>query len=74
VPVSAGLYYSPRYAVRFRGWFVNGEMLIENWAAEPENAKHWRKEPALACRGRELSRSDTKSLRLNGSTVMNLKD
>jgi hypothetical protein len=41
VPVPAGLYHSPRYAVRFRGWFINDEVLIENWAAEPENTEHW---------------------------------
>jgi hypothetical protein len=42
VPVPSGLYRSPQYAVRFRGWFVNDEVLIENWAAEPENTEHWR--------------------------------
>jgi hypothetical protein len=42
VPVPPGLYRSPRYAVRFRGWFVNDEVLIENWAAEPVNTEHWR--------------------------------
>jgi hypothetical protein len=39
--VPAGIYRSPRYAVRFRGWFVNDEVLIENWAAEPANTEHW---------------------------------
>jgi hypothetical protein len=34
---------------------------IENWAAEPENAKYRRKYPALACRRCELSRSDEKT-------------
>jgi hypothetical protein len=41
IPVPAGFYRSPRYAVRFRGWFVNDEALIENWAAEPANTEHW---------------------------------
>jgi hypothetical protein len=41
VPVPTGLYRSPQYAVRFRGWFVNDEALIENWAAEPANTEHW---------------------------------
>jgi hypothetical protein len=39
--VPLGIYPSPRYAVRFRGWFVNDEVLIENWAAGPENTEHW---------------------------------
>ncbi|MDR2051954.1 MAG: glycosyl hydrolase 115 family protein [Treponema sp.] len=41
VAVPTGLFRSPHYAVRFRGWFVNDEVLIENWAAEPENTEHW---------------------------------
>jgi hypothetical protein len=41
VPIPTGFCRSPRYAVRFRGWFVNDEVLIENWAAEPANAEHW---------------------------------
>jgi hypothetical protein len=53
VPVPPGLYHSPRYAVRFRGWFVNDEVLIENWAAEPVNTEHWRMvfEALLRCGG-----------------------
>jgi hypothetical protein len=41
IPVSPGLHRSPQYTVRFRGWFVNDEVLIDNWAAEPENTEHW---------------------------------
>jgi hypothetical protein len=52
-PVPAGLYRSPQYAVRFRGWFVNDEVLIENWAAGPENTEHWAMvfEALLRCGG-----------------------
>jgi hypothetical protein len=39
IPLST--WYSPIYAVRFRGWFVNDEVLIENWKPEPENTEHW---------------------------------
>jgi hypothetical protein len=41
VQILPGIHRSPRYAVRFRGWFVNDEVLIENWAAEPANTEHW---------------------------------
>jgi hypothetical protein len=41
VPIPVGLYHSPHYVVRFRGWFINDEVLIENWAAEPANTEHW---------------------------------
>ena len=41
VTIAAGLWHSPHYAVRFRGWFVNDEVLIDNWRSEPENAVHW---------------------------------
>jgi hypothetical protein len=41
ITIPLGVYYSPRYAVRFRGWFINDEVLIENWAAEPANTEHW---------------------------------
>ncbi|MDR1587620.1 MAG: glycosyl hydrolase 115 family protein [Treponema sp.] len=41
VPIPPGLYRSPHYAVRFRGWYVNDEVLIENWAGEPANTEHW---------------------------------
>jgi hypothetical protein len=53
VAIPLGVYRSPHYAVRFRGWFVNDEVLIENWAAEPANTEHWRMvfEALLRCGG-----------------------
>lgn len=53
IPVPPGLYRSPQYAVRFRGWYVNDEVLIENWDAEPANTEHWRMvfETILRCGG-----------------------
>jgi lysophospholipase L1-like esterase len=52
-PVPSGIYHSPHYAVRFRGWFVNDEVLIDNWDAGPENTEHWRMvfEALLRCGG-----------------------
>jgi hypothetical protein len=47
------VWHSPVYAVRFRGWFVNDEVLIENWKAEPGNTEHWAMvfEALLRCGG-----------------------
>jgi hypothetical protein len=41
IPVPPGVWRSPPYAVRFRGWFVNDEVLIDNWREEPEKTKIW---------------------------------
>jgi hypothetical protein len=41
VNVSLRTWHSPSYAVRYRGWFVNDEVLIENWQTEPGNREHW---------------------------------
>jgi hypothetical protein len=51
VAVPAGEYSSPEYAVKFRGWFVNDEVLIENWGGD--NEEHWRMvfEALLRCGG-----------------------
>lgn len=34
VTVSEGCYLSPRYRVRFRGWFINDEVLLDAWGQE----------------------------------------
>jgi hypothetical protein len=41
VNIPLGTRHSPRYAARYRGWFINDEVLIENWRREPENTEHW---------------------------------
>ncbi|GHV81823.1 hypothetical protein AGMMS49991_03810 [Spirochaetia bacterium] len=41
VHIPLGVLRSPPYTVRFRGWYVNDEVLIENWRADPENLEHW---------------------------------
>ena len=55
IPVPTGTHRSRRHAVRFRGWFINDEVLIEHWAgtAEPENTGHWAMvfEALLRCGG-----------------------
>jgi hypothetical protein len=51
IPLSA--WRSPPYVVRYRGWFVNDEVLLENWKAEPGNREHWAMvfEALLRCGG-----------------------
>ncbi|MDR1278509.1 MAG: glycosyl hydrolase 115 family protein [Treponema sp.] len=53
VRIPPAVWHSPVYAVRFRGWFVNDEVLIENWNAEPGNTEHWAMvfEALLRCGG-----------------------
>jgi hypothetical protein len=53
IDIPLGFWCSTPPAVRFRGWFVNDEVLIENWAAEPKNTEHWAMvfEALLRCGG-----------------------
>lgn len=53
VNIPLRVFRSPCYAVRFRGWFVNDEVLIENWRPETENTGHWNMifEALLRCGG-----------------------
>ena len=41
INIPVGVWRSPPHAVRFRGWFVNDEVLIQNWRGEPEHTEHW---------------------------------
>ncbi len=52
IPVPAGVYHSPEYAVRFRGWFINDEVLIDHWKTG-QDEEHWRMvfEALLRCGG-----------------------
>jgi hypothetical protein len=53
IPVAPGVRRSSPWGIRFRGWFVNDEVLIENWQKEPENLVHWAMvfEALLRCGG-----------------------
>jgi hypothetical protein len=53
VNIPLSVWHSPVYAVRFRGWFVNDEVLIENWKGEHGNTEHWAMvfEALLRCGG-----------------------
>ena len=50
--IPEGIWHSPEYAVRFRGWFVNDEVLIDNWD-DNQSEEHWRLvfEAILRCGG-----------------------
>lgn len=51
--IPPGTYRSPEYRVRWRGWFVNDEVLIDRWREEPDNRESWRMvfEALLRCGG-----------------------
>ena len=51
--IPLGIIHSPNYIVPFRGWFVNDEVLIDNWPDESGNEEHWRMvfEALLRCGG-----------------------
>lgn len=37
VEIPAGTYLSPAYAIRYRGWFINDEVLLDAWGQERIN-------------------------------------
>lgn len=54
VPIPCQALYSPAFAVRYRGWFINDEVLLDGWAAKGEARKAlWRRifETLLRCGG-----------------------
>lgn len=54
VAIPCGEFTSPAHTVRFRGWFVNDEVLLDGWhPAGPERTAMWKKicETLLRCGG-----------------------
>lgn len=52
--ISQGRIISPRYAVRYRGWFINDEVLLDPWKeTDAERQEIWRMvfETVLRCGG-----------------------
>ncbi len=44
VSIPCGVYYSAAPAVRYRGWFVNDEVLLDGWPDTPEDERTmWRR-------------------------------
>lgn len=41
ISIPFGIYESKPYAVKFRGWFVNDEVLINEWKADKDNKYVW---------------------------------
>ncbi len=53
VAVPCGQYRAPRPAVKYRGWFINDEVLIAKWNIDGDSAGPWRMafEALLRCGG-----------------------
>jgi len=51
--VEAGTYHSRRPIVRFRGWFINDEVLLDKWSINGDSELPWRMamESLLRCGG-----------------------
>lgn len=51
--IKEGIYQSPKYAVRYRGWFFNDEVLLMKWNICGDSVEPWRMayEALLRCGG-----------------------
>jgi hypothetical protein len=67
--IQPGIIHSPVFAVRFRGWFVNDEVLIDNWSDDKETEEHWRMvfEALLRCGGNIIIPGTDENSRKNRS-------
>ena len=66
IPVKNGVYSSPVPAVKYRGWFVNDEVLIMKWAIDGDSKEPWRMvfEALLRCGGNTVIPGTDKNSRL----------
>lgn len=53
VKVENGIYNAPEYAVKYRGWFFNDEVLLSHWSIDNDSVEPWRMafETLLRCGG-----------------------
>lgn len=53
INVDTGVYDSPVYAVKYRGWFFNDEVLLTHWSIANDGVEPWRMafEALLRCGG-----------------------
>lgn len=67
VTVNEGEYKSEKYAVRYRGWFINDEVLIMKWAIGGDSEEPWRMafEALLRCGGNMVIPGTDKNSRLH---------
>lgn len=65
--IPEGEYTSPKYAVRFRGWFFNDEVLLMKWKINGDEREPWRMafEALLRCGGNMTIPGTDKNSRLN---------
>lgn len=67
VQIPHGEYLSPDYAVRFRGWFFNDEVLMMKWKINGDDKEPWRMafEALLRCGGNMTIPGTDKNSRIN---------
>lgn len=65
--IAEGEYVSPTYAVRFRGWFFNDEVLMLKWKINGDEDEPWRMafEALLRCGGNMTIPGTDKTSRIN---------
>lgn len=53
VPIKYGQYRAPKPIIKYRGWFINDEVLIMKWSINGDSAELWRMvfEALLRCGG-----------------------
>ena len=67
ITVKAGEYKSVKPAVKYRGWFINDEVLIMKWAVDGDSEEPWRMafEALLRCGGNMVIPGTDKNSRLH---------
>ena len=72
--VTRGLYKSRKPAVKYRGWFINDEVLIMKWAVNGDSEEPWRMalEALLRCGGNMVIPGTDKNSRLHRQTAVDM--
>ena len=67
VTVKEGQYHSPKRTVKYRGWFINDEVLIMKWQVGGDSEEPWRMalEALLRCGGNMVIPGTDKNSRLH---------
>lgn len=74
VTVNEGQYKSPKPTVKYRGWFINDEVLIMKWAIGGDSEEPWRMalEALLRCGGNMVIPGTDKNSRLHRKTAADM--
>ncbi|MBQ6529657.1 MAG: glycosyl hydrolase 115 family protein, partial [Clostridia bacterium] len=72
--VTRGLYKSRKPAVKYRGWFINDEVLIMKWAVNGDSEEPWRMalEALLRCGGNMVIPGTDKNSRIHRQTAVDM--